>query len=257
MSLANEIGMIRALWFRDLVHFVRAPTRLLGVVVQPTLMWLILGTGLRSSVSIAGSRNYQTYFFPGILAMIILFTAIFATISLIEDRQVGFLKAVLVAPGSRLSLVLGKISGVTTVVFVQVGLFLLLAPFAGYSLAKIAWGQFTLAVLLTTLLITSIGVIMAWKFDSVQSYHAIMSVVLVPMWIVSGAMFPVSGNWVDWIIRINPMSYAVAALRLSLDTDYISKLWLGESMIFLLLTLCSILALALATQACQRSPNRM
>jgi ABC-2 type transport system permease protein len=131
---SEELSVISTLWRRDMLHLLRERSRWLGVVLQPLLFWLLLGSGLSGSFRAPqhGGASYLVYFFPGTLVMVLLFTTIFATISVIEDRQSGFLQGVLVAPGSRAATVLGKTAGVTSLALVQAALLLLLAPLAGY-----------------------------------------------------------------------------------------------------------------------------
>ena len=128
--------------------------------------------------------------------MVVLFTAIFTTMSVIEDRHSGFLQAVLVAPGSRASVVLGKCLGAGSVAFAQGLLFALLAPVAGFSLGAIDWPLLLSALALSCFGMCAMGFAVAWWLDSTAGYHVVMSVLLLPLWIVSGAMFPASGNGV-------------------------------------------------------------
>ncbi|HYK90256.1 MAG TPA: ABC transporter permease, partial [Acidobacteriota bacterium] len=152
------------------------------------------------------------------LALILLFTSIFSTISIIEDRQVGFLQAVLVAPVSRSAITLGKILGGTTLALIQALIFLLLAPTVGISLS----GEKLLALIgilfLVAFALTAVGFLIAWKMDSTQGFHAIMNLLLMPMWLLSGAFFPSSGapRWIQAIIRANPLTYGVGAVRRTL-----------------------------------------
>ncbi len=150
--------------------------------------------------------------------MIVLFTAIFATISIIEDRREGFLQGVLVSPISRVHLVLGRVLGGTLLAIIQACLFLILAPFAGIGLSV---GSVIGSVIVMTLIgfgLTSLGTTIAWRMDSTQGYHAIMSVFLFPMWLLSGAFFPAEGtNWIlRFIMAINPLTYGVSLLRRTL-----------------------------------------
>ena len=126
--LAQEWGVVAALWKRDMWRLWRERSRWVGVVLQPLIFWGILGTGFGDRVQMAGAQqDYLAFFFPGIAVMIVLFAALFATISVIEDRQSGFLQGVLVAPGSRAAMVLGKVLGVTSLAMIQVLLFLCIA----------------------------------------------------------------------------------------------------------------------------------
>jgi ABC-type multidrug transport system permease subunit len=137
--------------------------------------------------------------------------------SVIEDRHSGFLQAVMVAPGSRASLVIGKSLGATLVALSQSALFVLLAPIAGFSLGAVDWPTLCGALLLGAFGLCALGFAIAWWLDSTAGYHVVMSLVLLPMWILSGAMFPASHSGVLSVIeRLNPISYAVSAVRRAL-----------------------------------------
>ena len=209
-----DFATARVLWGRDLVRFFRERSRVVGALVQPLLFWFVIGSGFSPTFQLAGAEGvaYREYFFPGVLLMVVLFTSIFATMSLIEDRSAGFLQAVLVGPGSRLALVLGKTFGTATVAFTQCALFVLLAPFAGFSYAQIDWPLLVLVLALTSIMLASIGFAVAWIFNSTQGYHVVMSVLLLPAWIASGAMFPVPARYAS-LLLINPMAYASSAIR--------------------------------------------
>jgi ABC-2 type transport system permease protein len=174
--------------------------------------------GLRGSFrpdTPAGGIPYDQYFFPGVLAMIVLFTAIFSTISIIEDRREGFLQGVLVAPVDRVWVVLGKVFGGTVLALFQSMIFLAIAPLAGLPLSVLGTlGTLALLVVLGIAL-TSLGSVLAWRTDSVQGFHAVMSLFLFPMWFLSGAVFPIEGApfWLAWIVRLNPLTYGVAGIR--------------------------------------------
>jgi len=188
-----------------------------GAVGQPVLFWLLFGFGFGSSFSIpsagAESMNYFQYYFPGTLVLIVLFTAIFATISIIEDRREGFLQAVLVAPVSRLALVLGKVLGGSLIAVAQGTLFLLLGLTIGVSFSPLQLLAIVGYLFAIAIGLTALGFILAWRLDSTQGFHAIMSVFLLPMWLLSGAFFPASDNWLAYVLCINPLTYAVAGLR--------------------------------------------
>jgi len=133
--LAADLHVISVLWRRDLVLFTRQKSRIAGTLIQPILFWLAIGSGMAPTFRLgSGGIGYMGYFFPGTLVMLVLFSSIFATMSVIEDRHQGFLQGVLVAPGSRASVVLGKSLASTTVALIQAALFVLLAPFAGFPL---------------------------------------------------------------------------------------------------------------------------
>lgn len=203
---------------RELVRFFRQRNRVIGALVQPLIFWLLFGSGLRSSFKPdwqGTNISYAEYFYPGIVVLIVLFTAIFATISIIEDRKEGFLQEVLIAPVSRSFVVLGKVLGGTALALIQAWLFLLLAPLASISLTVVEVLAASAVLVLSGVALTSLGVCLAWRMDSTQGFHAIMSVFLMPMWLLSGAFFPSDGaaGWLRWVIAANPLTYAVAALR--------------------------------------------
>ncbi len=208
------------LWLREIVRFYRDRTRVVGALGSPLVFWFLIGSGLgRSFHGGPGQQplpgGYLQYFYPGTLALILLFTAIFSTISIIEDRQEGFLQGVLVAPVPRSAIVLGKILGGTTLAAIQGGIFLLLAPFAHVTLHLSAVPALVLAIVLASFGVTGLGFLIAWRLDSTQGFHAIMNLFLIPMWILSGALFPASGaaGWIRALMLVNPLTYGVSALR--------------------------------------------
>lgn len=212
---------------REFVRFFRQRSRLVGALAQPVIFWVLFGAGLSGSFKMAaasgGSVSFQEYFLPGAALMIVLFTSIFSSISVIQDRNEGFLQGVLASPVPRLSLVLGKLCGGALLALTQAMLFLLAAPLLQYvGLAPemplgFSIGQalaMTGVLFLTGLGMAGLGFLFAWKIDSVQGFHGIMSVLLMPMWLLSGAFFPPNGSrWLSWVVSINPLSYGLSALR--------------------------------------------
>jgi ABC-2 type transport system permease protein len=195
---------------RELVRFFRQKNRVFGAFGQPIVFWVLFSAGLRSS-----GLDYA-HFFPGTIVMILLFTAIFADISIIEDRREGFLQGVLVAPIPRWAMVLGKILGGTAIAMLQGVVFLALGWLTVKEIHPTFLGAVEAVVLMfvISLALTALGFIIAWRMDSTQGFHAIMSVFLLPMWLLSGAFFPNNvGGWLGWIVAINPLTYGVAGLR--------------------------------------------
>jgi ABC-2 type transport system permease protein len=200
---------------RELVRFFRQKNRVFGALGQPIIFWLLFGAGLQSN-----DLDYR-HFFPGTLVMILLFTAIFATISIIEDRREGFLQGVLVAPIPRWAMMFGKVLGAAAIAMLQGVVFMLL----GWLSTRLGWSDVIdpsvvgnigslLMMFVISIALTALGFLIAWRMDSTQGFHAIMSVFLLPMWLLSGAFFPMSvGGWLGWIVRINPLTYGVAGLR--------------------------------------------
>jgi len=211
------------LWQREIVRFFRQRSRVVGALGPPILFWFLIGSGLGDSFRtqralVTTDVNYLQYFFPGTVTLIVLFTAIFSTISVIEDRHEGFLQSVLVAPLSRLTLVLGKILGGTTLAFAQAVVFLLLAPVAGIHLPLHAVPLLLINLLIISFGLTGLGFLLAWKLDSTQGFHAIMNLLLIPMWLLSGALFPAEGasRWIRVLMSLNPLTYGLSALQRSL-----------------------------------------
>src|SRR5215211_3534831 len=218
-----------SLCHRELVRFLRQRHRIIGALATPIVFWLLIGAGMNRSFKsdAPGGENYLHYFFPGTLLMILLFTAIFSTISVIEDRREGFLQGVLVAPVSRMSIVLGKVLGGTLLATGQGLIFLLLAPLVGVRLSLAAFALALLTMAILSFALTALGLCIAWRMESTQGFHAIMNLFLMPMWFLSGALFPVSGAWrgLQLVMRLNPLTYGLAAIRRAIywgDASYTS-----------------------------------
>jgi len=228
------------LWWREVVRFYRQRSRVIGVIASPVLFWLVIGSGFGTSFrsgNAAGQQHYLDYFYPGALIMIVLFTSIFTMMSVIEDRKEGFLLSVMVAPVPRSAVVLGKVLGGTTLSTIQGMIFLIFAPFVG---VHIGIGQILLAVLvifLVSFALTALGFAIAWPMDSTQAFHAIINLFLIPLWLLSGALFPLSGasGWLRLLMRINPLTYGVEALRGLLYPGSTSLASLSTSMAALVL----------------------
>ena len=214
----RDLRPILTLWHREIVRFYRQRSRITGALATPLLFWLLLGSGFAESFRPADAQNglgYAEYFFPGAMVLVVLFTAIFSTISVIEDRKEGFLQAVLVAPVSRSVVVLGKILGGTTLALGQALLLLVAAPWLGIHLGLGDLAAIFLVLLTIAFGLTTLGFLIAWRMDSTQGFHAIMNLVLMPMWLLSGAFFPASGAspWLQVVMYLNPLTYGLAALR--------------------------------------------
>jgi daunorubicin resistance ABC transporter membrane protein len=216
--LAEELATIAVLVRRDCKRFVREKSRVVGALLQPLIFWLVIGSGMSSTFVLPGARGvgYLEYFYPGVVVMVVLFTAIFTTMSVIEDRHSGFLQAVLVAPGSRAAVVLGKCLGSASVALIQSVLFIALAPLAGFHAATIEWPLLLGALALSCFGLCALGFAVAWWLDSTAGYHVVMSILLLPLWILSGAMFPAQSGVLAALQRFDPMSYSVSAVRRAL-----------------------------------------
>ena len=209
------------LWQREMVRFLRQRDRVIGAFATPIVFWLLLGFGLGKSFKTPlapEGHGYLEYFYAGTLVMILLFTAIFSTFTLIEDRREGFLQAVLVAPVGRVALVLGKILGGTSLALLQACVFLFFAPFVGMPLSLPAILWLVAVMFLVGFALTGLGFAIAWWMNSTAGYHAIMNVFLLPLWLMSGAVFPATGapKWLGWVMMANPLTYGVTAIRAGL-----------------------------------------
>lgn len=193
-----------AIWRREVTHFWREKTRVLGFAASPLLFWLVIGAGFSD----------LTYFFPGALLMSVMFTAVFSTMSVIEDRREGFLLSVLASPAPRCAFVTGKVAGGATMAAVQ-GLLFLPALLAVEPRAlRIDFVAVLLALLLTGFSFTALGFWMAWRSRTPQGFHALMNVVLMPLWMISGALFPPerAQAWMRALMQWNPLRYFLDVL---------------------------------------------
>ncbi len=209
-----------SLWRRELVRFYRQKARVVGVIASPLLFWLLLGSGFSNTFHSAGgasvmSSHYLSYFFPGSIILIVLFTAIFSMMSLIQDRNEGFLLSVLAAPISRSAIVLGKVMGGATLAAIQGWIFLVFSPLAGVHAGPLDILYSVWIIALTSFAITALGFVIAWPMDSTQAFHAVINLILLPLWLLSGALFPASGasGWLRFVMLLNPLTYGVDALR--------------------------------------------
>lgn len=204
-----------ALWWREVLRFVRQRNRIAGALATPLVFWLLLGSGLGENFAAPGIEGgFMRYFFPGTVVLILLFTAIFSTVSVIEDRRDGFLQGVLVAPVSRASIVLAKCLGGMTLAAGQATLFCLAAPWAGLPIDPGSAARLIAALLLGGFALTALGFVIAWPLDSTQGFHVLMNLLLIPLWLLSGAFFPArTGSWTEWAVTLNPLAYVTAAVR--------------------------------------------
>ncbi len=210
---------IRMLWWRELIKFVRDRARLFGALAQPLGFWLLLGLGFHGSIRLAGPSapgSYLAYLLPGIIVLTILFTAIFSTMAIVEERRSGLLQAALVAPVPRMALVLGYGLGGTTLALLEAMLMLGLLPFVnGVHLTPSGLVLVLGVSVLTGLAFAVLGFVVAWHAASTRGYHAVMNVALLPLWALSGAVFPIEGAApvLQALMRLNPVTYMVSALR--------------------------------------------
>ena len=219
------------------------------MLASPLVFWLVIGSGFGTSFRSgggAGQQHYLDYFYPGALIMIVLFTSIFTMMSVIEDRKEGFLLSVLVAPVPRSAIVLGKVLGGTTLSAIQGMIFLIFAPFAGVKLEPLQVLLVAGVVFLVSFALTALGFAIAWPMDSSQAFHGIVNLFLIPLWLLSGALFPLAGasGWIRALMYINPLTYGVEALRLLLYPGVQGPFELPSAMATLLLFTLVMFALA-------------
>jgi ABC-2 type transport system permease protein len=215
-SLRSELRAIKVVWKRELIRFSRDRLRILTSLMQPFLFLFVLGTGL-SRLASAGTHgvNLRTFVYPGVLCMAVMFTAMFSAASLVWDREFGFLREMMVAPVRRSSLVLGKCFGGATVAGFQGVIVLCLAGLVGVPYAAGLILEVFALQLLLAFAITAFGVMVAARITQMQSFMALMQMAIMPMYFLSGALFPVAGlpQWLEILNRIDPLTYAVDPMR--------------------------------------------
>jgi ABC-2 type transport system permease protein len=233
------------LWQRELVRFWRQKSRVLGVVASPLVFWLIIGYG----------SNDLARFYSGALVLTVMFSAIFSTISIIEDRREGFLLSMMVSPAPRTSLVLGKILGAATLAWIQGLIFLAFAPLAGVRVTPAELIPIAAAIFLISFTLTGLGFVIAWRMDSTSGFHAIMNLLLVPMWMVSGSLFPMAAahGWIKAVMWANPLTYSISllnyTLRLPAYPGATESLLVTAAFGLVLLLLCGVMAAQKATRS--------
>jgi len=209
-----DFDAIYMICLRDLIRHFRDRVRLLSSVVRPILWLLIMGMGLRGSFNMHGI-SYAHFIFPGIIAMNLIFAAMQSTISIIWDREFGFLKEILVAPISRTSIVLGKTLSGSTIAFIE-GMFVL--AFMPFIKINIPWPSLLILlplIFLIAFVCTALGIAIAARMTSFEGFGVISNFVIMPMFFLSGALFPLENlpSWINLIVRINPLTYGVDLLR--------------------------------------------
>lgn len=219
--MARLLRVVRVIWYRELLRYVRDRSRIVGSLATPVLFLVIFGGGLSPAMGnlaggLSGGRvEFINFMYPGVIGMTVLFTSIFSGASLVWDREFGFLKEVLVAPIGRSSVALGKTLGGATVAVLQGSLMLALAPFLGVSLGPGLVLRILPVLFLTAFSLTSLGVLIGVRMKSMQGFQVIMNFLTLPMFLLSGAFFPLRDlpSWLAVLVHLNPFTYAVDALR--------------------------------------------
>ena len=210
---------IYILWLRQIKRYLRSRSRIIGSLAQPLLFLLALGYGFGSIFQKAGQGNYLNFLAPGIIGMSIIFTAIFSGIEIIWDRQFGFLKEMMVAPMSRLNIMIGRTLGGATVATMQGIIVMAISFLFGFHIYS--WGGILPAILvmfLVALLFTSLGTMIASLLDDMQGFQLIMNFLIMPLFFLSGALFPLQNlpKTLAIIARLDPLSYGIDAFRILL-----------------------------------------
>lgn len=235
-----------AVWRRELLHFWRERSRVIGFVGSPLIFWLVIGSGFGDLAR----------FFTGSLLMSVMFTAVFATMSVIEDRREGFLLAMLASPAPRCAIVTGKVLGGATMAAVQGLMFLLCLPLTGTALSPASLPAAAAGLALTGFSFTSLGFWLAWRSRTPQGFHAMMNIVLMPLWMVSGALFTreTAHAWMAALMKANPLYYFHSVLQQTLmPASSAPAAPLGWSLA--ITALVGLLFLTLAISAVERRPQ--
>ena len=214
--LGHQARAAAVVWQREMIRFSRDRARILSSLAQPVLFLFVLGTGLSSLVSArTGSVDFRTFLFPGVLATSVLFTAVFAGVSMVWDREFGFLREMLVAPVSTAAILLGKCVGGATVATLQSLIVLALGGLVGVPYAPLLLIELVVLLFLMAFLVTAAGLVLASRVKQVQAAMPLVQLIITPLMFLSGALFPLGGlpGWLSVLVRLNPMTYAVEPLR--------------------------------------------
>src|SRR5580693_419179 len=216
-GLRHDLRAVSIVWRRELIRFRTDRLRAITALIQPVLFLFVLGTGLGALAghSLPAGISFRTFIYPGVLAMSVLFTAIFSAASIVWDREFGFLREILVAPVSRGSIVIGKCLGGATIATFQGIIFLALAGFAGVPYNPVLIITLIGELLLLSFTLTAFGVMMAARIKQFQAFMALTQMLVLPLFFLSGALYPLSGlpTWLTVLTRLDPLTYVVGPMR--------------------------------------------
>jgi len=214
-TLSHEAKAVYVITLREFTKFVRERSRLLGTMARPILWLFVVGGGLSRMVKPEGGISYMQFIFPGMIGMTILFASIFSAISIVWDREFGFLKEILVAPISRFSVVFGKAMAGTVISMVQVLIMVLFVPLLGIGITATQFMLLILSAALLAFALTSFGILIASRMSSYEGFNIIMNFLVMPMFFLSGAMYPVKllPPVLKELTHLNPLTYGVDALK--------------------------------------------
>jgi len=239
---------------REVVRLFRQPARLAGALGTPALLWVFLAGGFAESLRAPGSpaSSFATFLLPGMMTLVAVFGATFASLSLIEDRNEGWMFAAIVSPAPRWAIGAGRLLGGAAVTWGQAALLLVTAPLLGLELT---WGGAGLALAglaLTSLATTGLGLSLAWRTETAGGFHAVMNLVLMPMWLLSGSIYPVGGasRWMSLVTSINPLTWCTESVRQPIAGGTVSAGAIAGAAAF------AVLAAAAAVVSISRPPVR-
>lgn len=216
-SIWHDVRAVKIVFHRELLRFWSDRMRIVSGLIQPVLWLLVLGTGLSNLMATngGGDVNLKTFIFPGVCAMSVMFTAMFSAASIVWDREFGFLREMLVAPVSRSAIVIGKCLGGAFVATAQGLVIVALAPLAGVPYDPLLLLTLVGIMFLGAFALTGFGVMIAARIKQMQSFFAVMQMVMMPMMFLSGALYPLAGlpAWLSVLTRLNPLTYAVDPMR--------------------------------------------
>ena len=217
----HDLRAIKVVWRREMIRFSQDRLRIFTALVQPILFMFVLGTGLSSlTQGSTGDISLRTFMFPGVIALAVLFTAMFSAVSIVWDREFGFLREMLVAPVRRSSIMVGKCIGGATVAAFQGTIVIALAPLVGVPYNPVMLVTLFFEMLLLGFMVTAFGLVVAARVKQLQSMMGLMQMILMPLMFLSGALYPLSGlpGWLNFLVKINPITYAVHPMRTAVFT---------------------------------------
>ena len=250
--MKKELIGVYTIWLRDIKRYFRDKPRIIGSFAQPILFLFVLGTGIASSLTFGGGGGggYLDFMFPGIVGMTVLFTSFFSAMSIVWDREFGFLREVLVTPISRTSIVAGKLLGGSTIAMIQGTIILLFSPLLKIPITFVIFFKVIGIMFLVAMTIATLGIVLASVIKSMQAFQVITNFLLMPMFFLSGALFPLNNTvkWMNVVSKINPLSYGIDAMRTVILNDpalQLYPLWLDIVVLASVTVVMSILGAVL------------
>jgi ABC-2 type transport system permease protein len=211
----DDLRAARVVWKREIIRFRRNRLRIITSLAQPILFLFVLGTGLGTVINTTGHFHFTTFMFPGVIALTILFTAIFSAVSIVWDREFGFLREMLVAPVRRGAIMMGKCAGGATVATMQGIIMLILAGLVHVPYSPVLLLELVGLMILTATMLTALGLFLAARIQEIESFQVVMQLFVLPLFFLSAAVFPISKlpTWLGTLTRFDPVAYAVDPMR--------------------------------------------